>query len=232
MRRHRKQGLGLTIAGGAIIAGSIAVGAAPVAVLGLVLLPFGIFRLTRALRRKKRLRILELRPAPAALPAADPLIARLGALVAGGARPDVREQVTELAVLVSRLAEHRAAHFGAAAEIVAVTGPVEPLVGLLEKQVAAVNRLDAELAELDEETLVRALAASEARGEPPSRRQSLLAGLDRLRALEDQRGALAQRLLEVSTLLRRAVATGLRVADPDAAQRAEIELAKAALEQP
>jgi hypothetical protein len=39
-----------------------------------------------------------------------------------------------------------------------------------------------------------------------------------------------QRLLEVSTLLRRAIATGLRVADPDAAHRAELELARAALE--
>jgi len=107
---------------------------------------------------------------------------------------------------------------------------VAPLVALLERQVGALDQLDRELATLDEETLVRALVASEARGEPPSRRRTMLDGLDRLRALEDQRAGLMQRLLEVSTLLRRAIATGLGVADPDAAHRAELELARAALD--
>jgi hypothetical protein len=229
LRRRRWRGIAFAVAGGAGVAGGVAL-AAPVAlVCGLAALPVGIYELATSVRRK-RPTLFTLRRAPAALPAADPLLARLGALVGGAAPPDVREQVTELAVLVSRLAEHRATHLGAAADIDAVTGPVAPLVALVERQVAAIARLDGELAGLDEETLSRALAASEARGEPPSRRRPLLEGLDRLRALEDQRAGLVQRLLEATTLLRRAVATGLAVADPDAAQRAELELARAALE--
>src|SRR5262249_27410656 len=144
---------------------------------------------------------------------------------------DVRALVTEIAVLVQRLADHRAEAAGAAArELDVVVKPIEPLVGLLEKLVGSIGALDKELGELDEATMVRALAASEARGEPRARRTPLLEGLDRLRVLEDQRARQLQRLLEVSTLLRRAITTGLRVADPEAAGRAELQQALAALE--
>ena len=132
-------------------------------------------------------------------------------------------------MLVQRLADHRAETAGAAArELDAVVEPIEPLVGLLEKLAIEIATLDRELGDLDEATMVRALGASEARGEPRARRTPLLEGLDRLRVLEDQRARQVQRLLEVSALLRRAVSTGLRVADPEAAGRAE--LARAALE--
>src|SRR5262249_7790982 len=91
--------------------------------------------------------LLRLRQAPAMLPAADPLVARLAALLSGDAvRADVRAQVTELAVLVQRLADHRAEALGARAEIDLVTEPVAPLVGLIEKTVAALGAIDAELA--------------------------------------------------------------------------------------
>ena len=186
-----------------------------------------------ASRRRKNPTLLALREAPTALPAADPFVARLGALLAGPVQTDLREQVTELAILVLRLADRRAETVGRAAgrELDALIKPVEPLIGLLEKQVAALVALDKELAGLDEATMVRALAGSEARGEPAVRREPLLTGLDRLRALEDQRSAHMHRLLDVSTLLRRAVNTGLRVQDAEALGKAELELAIAALEE-
>jgi hypothetical protein len=58
----------------------------------------------------------------------------------------------------------------------------------------------------------------------------LLEGLDRLRELEEQRARRLGRLLEAASLLRRAVELGLRAGDPDAAYRAEIAQALAALE--
>ena len=58
---------------------------------------------------------------------------------------------------------------------------------------------------LDEGTLVRALAASEARGETRARRLELLEGLERLRTLEEQRGRHLSGLLEAASLLERAV---------------------------
>lgn len=72
---------------------------------------------------------------------------------------------------------------------------------------------------------MRALAASEARGEPAARRAELLAGLDRLRALEDERGLLVHHLLESESLLRRAVDVGLKIRDEDAEHTRRVALA-------
>ena len=184
------------------------------------------------MRSARRGPLLSLRQAPAALPASDSLVARLLASIQGGdVQADVVEQLTELALLVQRLTDRRAELMGGArAEIDAVTAPVEPLVALLEKEVAGLVALDREMASLDEGVMVRALASSEARGEPPSRRESILSGLDRLRTLEDARVAHMRRLLDASALLRRAVELGLRVVDDEAVQRAELERARALLE--
>jgi hypothetical protein len=98
---------------------------------------------------------------------------------------------------------------GADAALSLVTEPLGPLVDVIERIVRALIAIDAGLAEVDEGAIVRAIASSQARKEPPSARDDLLAGLDRLRSLEDRRAAELQRLLEASSLLHRIVALGL-----------------------
>jgi len=111
-----------------------------------------------------------------------------------------------------------------------VTQPVAPLVDVVDRTVRALGEIDRELRALDEGTIVRALAASEARKEPAARRADLLDGLDRLRELEDRRAQLLGRLLDAASLLRRSVELGLRTGDADAAYRAELGQALKALE--
>jgi len=183
----------------------------------------------RQRRRRRRPPFLRLRAAPA-LPASDPLVARLAALLAPDTAPELRGLVGELALAVQRLVDHRAAAPGAQAELDAITQPVAPLVALIEGHVLRLRDIDRALAGLDEGNLVRALATSEARGEPPERRLDLLAGLDRLRGLEDERAACFHRLLEAESLLRRAVDLGLEVRDEDAEQARRIAQARHALE--
>lgn len=150
---------------------------------------------------------LPLRPAPAALPASDPLVARVARLLRPASplpapAADVQELLREVALLLQVAVDARARdRYGEAPQ-----AELEALLGLVEAEVGRLAQLDPELAGLSEGNLVRALAQSEARGEPPFKREPLLEGLDRLRALEDQRGAAMQRLLEAAALLRRAVA--------------------------
>lgn len=179
-------------------------------------------------RQARRESLLKLRRAPA-LPASDPLVARLAALLTADTRAELRELVGGLALVVQRLVDHRAAAPGARAELDAVTGPVAPLVDLVAAQVVRVREIDAALAGLDEGELVRALAVSEARGEPAQARHDLLLGLDRLRGLEDERAAIFHRLLEAESLLRRAVEVGLGVRDEDAGQARAVDQALHAL---
>jgi hypothetical protein len=159
--------------------------------------------------------LLRLRPATAALPASDPWVARLGALLGPTTVADVREQIGELALAVQRLVDHRVEHLRERAEIDLVTEPVEALVGLVEREVATISALDNQLRELDEGDLVRAIARSEARGEPAADTDRLRVGLVRLRGLEDDRARAMHRLLDAARLLRRSVALGLGVRDAD-----------------
>lgn len=159
---------------------------------------------------------LRLRRAPAALPASDPLVARIAALLSERTADDVREQLGEVALWVQRFVDHRAQQSGAAAtEVEMVTGPVNPLVELLETETRRIDGLDLAMSDLDEGDLVRGLAAAQARGATPTEREGLLEGLDRIRRLEDQRAAAFGRLLEISSLLRRATTLGLRIEDGD-----------------
>jgi hypothetical protein len=189
---------------------------------------------------ERRIRPLyHLRDSPAALPASDPLVARVAGLLdetsAGPTPADVRAQLGELALLVQRLVDRRAelTGFGEVAELELLTGPVEPLIGELERRVRELARCDRELAELDEATMVRALGAVEAKRDDPARRalerKRLLDGLDRLRSLEDRRMTGFHGLLEASMLLRRAVDLGLGVHEPVAEQERRVKLALAAL---
>ncbi len=173
--------------------------------------------------------LLSLRPAPAALPASDPLVRRLAAHLRDGLAADVREPIAELALVVQRLVDHRAANRGEGAELDRVLAPLIPLVDLIDAQVNGLRAIDQELRGLEEGTMVRALAASEARGEPPSARDGLLAGLDRLRALEDQRSLALHRLLSAGDLLRRAADLGLGVHDEGQEHERQIQLALHAL---
>lgn len=183
---------------------------------------------TRRRRSQRRESLLKLRKAPA-LPASDPLVARLAGLLGPHTRPELRELIGGLALAVQRLVDHRAAAPGARAELDALTAPVAPLVDLVVAQAGRLREIDGVLAGLDEGELVRALAVSEARGEPAESRHDLLLGLDRLRGLEDERAAIFHRLLEAESLLRRAVEVGLGVRDEDAGQARAVEQALHAL---
>jgi len=170
-----------------------------------------------------------LRSYPAALPASDPLVARLAALLHEGMPGDVRDVVGELALLVQRLVDHRAHHVRDSQELDMLTGPVEPLVAAVERLVAQLEQIGRELSELDEGAMVRALAVSRARGEGAPQREGLLLGLDRLRALEDQRAEVFHRLLEARSLLTRTVEMGLEVHDEGLEHERQLALATAAL---
>ena len=183
--------------------------------------------LSRA-NRRRRPALMRLRQTPAALPASDPLVAKLSALLEDRTPDDVRDQVGALALAVQRLVDHRARNRGEAEEIDAVTAPVQRLVELVEIQVRRIAKIDAELADLDEGALVRGITAGQARG-TPSDREALLTGLDRLRTLEDARAAAFHRLLEAGTLMRRATELGLSVHDGQAAHEREVSLALALL---
>jgi len=208
--------------GGNTIAGLIVLGTAVVAT--------GVFMLVARRRRAAPPKaLLSLRPAPAALPASDPLVRRLAAHLRDDLAADVREPIAELALVVQRLVDHRAANGGEAAELDRVLAPMTPLVDLIDAQVANLRAIDRELHGLEEGAMVRALAASEARGEPPGAREALLVGLDRLRALEDQRALALHRLLSAADLLRRAADLGLGVHDEAQAHERQIQLAMHAL---
>ncbi|MGH1341038.1 MAG: serine/threonine-protein kinase [Nannocystales bacterium] len=171
-----------------------------------------------------------LREAPVALPASDPFVARLSALLQADPPADVRAVIADLALMVQRLVDHRAALQGANAdEIDMVTEPVEALVGAVEQSVQRLASISAELSTLDEGAMVRALAASEARGDAAVARQPMLEGLDRLRSLEDHRATMFHRLLEVQALLHRTIAMGLAVQDPAAQHERDMQHALATL---
>ncbi|PRQ04474.1 Serine/threonine-protein kinase PknB [Enhygromyxa salina] len=220
----------LGVAGGVIFAGVVA-GIVATALIG--------SRASSALAARRVRALYHLRPQPAALPASDPLVARLAALLdgtsAGPTPADVRAQLGELALLVQRLVDRRAELTGLheGRELELLTAPVEPLISELEARVRELARCDRELGELDEATMVRALAAVDARAGDPGpqslERQRLLDGLDRLRSLEDRRTSTFHGLLEASTLLRRAIDLGLGVHDPAAEQQRQVQLALAAL---
>lgn len=226
-RRVTRRIAGWTAASTALIAalplalGAPAWVALPIVLLGLIV-GLSIFFGARAKFRKHVAPLLRLREAPAALPASDPLVARLAALLTAGSAAEIRELCGELALAVQRLVDHAAAAPGAHGELAMITSSMEPLVALVERQVRRLGEIDAALRELDEGNLVRALAASEARGEPPSRREDLLAGLDRLRGLEDERALTMHRLLSAEHLLRRAVELGLQVRDDDALHERQV----------
>jgi hypothetical protein len=207
--------------------------------IGMVVAVIAAMQASSAAAERRIRPLYHLRESPAALPASDPLVARVAALLdetsAGPTPADVRAQLGELALLVQRLVDRRAELTGLheAAELRLLTAPVEPLIGELERRVRELARCDRELAELDEATIVRALAALEAKRDDPAKRalerKRLLDGLDRLRSLEDRRMSGFHRLLEASMLLRRAVDLGLGVHDPAAEQERRVQLALAAL---
>lgn len=173
---------------------------------------------------------LELKEEPAALPASDPLVRRLAALLPAG--KELETILKEMAILLQRLVDHRGRlqeDRAQRAELEWLTEPLEPLVDLVVTQTTQLKEIDAELDQLDEGRLIRAVASSEARGEAASLREPLLLGLDRLRDLETERAAILHRLLEAGSLIRRAAELVLEVRDDRTVHEAEIRLAIAAL---
>jgi hypothetical protein len=173
--------------------------------------------------------LMRLRAGPAALPASDPLVARLAAMIQAKPAADVAELVGELALLVQRLVDHRVANIGESAEIDMATEPVRELIELVERRVTQIVEIDAELAQLDEGKLVRALASARARAEPSQTSARLLDGLDRLRELEVHRAQTFSALLAAGDLMRRSVELGLRVRDAEAEHERHVRAALIAL---
>jgi hypothetical protein len=194
----------------------------------------GLIRNHRAKKDAKRLPLAQLRAAPAALPASDALVAAIASALTAARSPDVRARIEELALLVQRVCDAKAAlaagSAAGAAEAERVTTPVRPLVELACATAAAIEAIDHQLASLDEGAIVRALARCDARNEAPALRQELLSGLDTLRQLEEQRSQLFGRLLEITSLLRAAVALGLAEASAQTSADAEVAHALAALD--
>ncbi|MBX7083632.1 MAG: protein kinase [Nannocystaceae bacterium] len=200
----------------------------PVVLLGIVLAA----AVARYRRRRPRRPdpLMRLRRAPVALPASDPWVARLAATLSSSTAADVRQRVAELALAVQRLVDHRIEHHRERAEIELVTAPIDPLVQAIEREVSRIGTIDEELRALDEGQLVRALARSEARGEPAHEREAIVARLTRLRVLEDARAAGLGRLLDAGALIDRAVAMGLRIRDDAVEHDREVAAALRALE--
>lgn len=222
-----------TIAVGILIALGLVVPASIIGIIGVVI----ALALTRLRGRTPPpiAALMRLRAAPVALPASDPWVARLAALLVPETASDVREQVGELALAVQQLVDHRVQHRAEREEIDMVTAPVESLVGLIEREVAGIAAIDAELAGplgLDEGELVRRIARSEARGEPDSERAPIREGLLRLRTLEDERARAMHRLLDAGGLVRRAAALGLGVRDADVEHARLVAASLAALASP
>jgi hypothetical protein len=203
---------------------------AAVALTGFAVVVLSMADLSNRLAARKTYAHYQLRAIPAALPASDPLVARLAALLRGEVPADVRGVVGELALLVQRLVDHRATLLGVQArEVEVLTAPVLPIVDAVERHVAELQRISSESVTLDEGAMVRALAASEARAEPPEARAPILDGLDRLRLLEEQRAALFHRLLEARSLLERTVRMGLAIHDPAREHDRQVALALSTL---
>jgi len=240
VRRRRKGAAVGAVAGGVTIAAGIGCLAAgtgivflPVVVLGTAALITGL-AVRATSKRWLRPPLAQLRPAAAALPIGDPLIARLARLLADVRAADVKERLADIALSVQRIADHRA-HLagteatGAVAGIELVLAPLERVVDSVDREVQVIAALDRELGDLDEGAMVRALAACEARGESLVRRRELLGGLDRLRSLEDRRTQALGRLLEAGALLRRAAEQALVEGAEAYAHEAEVARALAAL---
>jgi len=214
--------IALPIGGAAVVFGGL--GLATAICVGVI----GLLRGHRANTEAKRAPLAQLRAAPAALPAGDVLVAAVAAALTAARSPDVRARVEELALLVQRVCDAKADAAGdaaGAAEAERVTAPVRPLVELACATAGALGIIDDQLTSLDEGAMVRALARCDARHEAPALRQELLAGLDTLRQLEEQRSQLFGRLLEITSLLRAAVAFGL--AQTSALRSADVEVAHA-----
>lgn len=236
LKRRRRRNRAFKIAGGMGTFASIfalASGHAAAAALGglgmivaVTVLLIGLFGGRRDLQAAKRLPVGELRATPAALPAGDALVAAIAGALSTAKSPDVRVRLEELASLVQRLCDAKAA-LGAEGELVAE--PVKPLVDIARTTVDAIESIDQQLATLDEGAIVRALARSEARHEAPSLRVDLLAGLDTLRQLEEQRAKLFGRLLEITSLARTAIERGLTRAAELKSDDIEVAHALAAL---
>lgn len=189
-----------------------------------------LLRFSNSAIEKRSPGAFRLRETPVALPASDPFVARLSTLLQASPPADVRAILADLALVVQRLVDHRTAlRDSQRDESDWVTAPVDALVSAVERSVKRLAAVSTELSTLDEGAMVRALAASEARGDAPSVRQPILDGLDRLRALEDQRSVMFHRLLEVQALLHRTVTMGLAVQDPAAQHERNMERALATL---
>jgi hypothetical protein len=130
---------------------------------------------------------------------------------------------------VQRLCDHRDENRDAADTLAMLLEPLEELVSLICEEIEAIANIDQDLGGLDEGHLVRAIARSHAREEDSARRTDLLAGLDKLRALEDRRASHMSHLLQAAALLQRSVSLGLSQTNTTLLQSNRITMALASL---
>lgn len=238
-RRGLFLGSTVTAAAGAV---GIAAGAGAAVGIGILAITAAVagaltsWSMSRAAKRAAfRVPIGHLRATPAALPAGDALVAMIASTLATAKSPDVRARLDELAALVQRLCDAKAAlATGTSAERAdaeRVTAPVKPIVELARTTAAAIEAIDHQLATLDEGAIMRALARCEARKEAPELRIDLLAGLDTLRQLEEQRATLMRRLLELTSMARTTVSLGLDLVASLRSDDIEVAHALAALDE-
>lgn len=239
LARNQKIGVGVMVGTGALVGGTMLAAGLPLLAASLTFGAFvaigGLIALgMRSASEKRRAKwgraLMQLRRGPAALPASDPHVARLAALLRSTERaPDVRELLASLALIVQRLVDHREHNPSEAAQIDMASEPVGALLDAIERQVEAIAAIDAELRELDEGRLVRALAAARARDEAPGVQTKLLDGLERLRELEVLRAERFGRLLEAADLMRRSVELALAVQDAEQEHERQVRAALLAL---
>ena len=236
LKRQRRVATGMLVGSAALLAVSIVASTSSEALAGaglsiaLVGGLFGWLNHRRIKRWLNRSPLGQLRETPAALPAADTLVAIMAKALTDAKSPDVRARLEEITLLVQRLCDSKAALSNAdLAEAERVTAPVTPVVELARQTAEAIDALDGQLASLDEGAIVRALARCDARNEAPELRADLLAGLDTMRSLEEQRAVSFGRLLEITSLARTVVELGLVRASELRSDDIEVALAIAAL---
>jgi hypothetical protein len=182
---------------------------------------FGWWRQQRRARRSGAL--MPVRTAPAALPASDPLVARLTALLEAGVAPDVRARVADVALWTQRLVDHAGlAEPDGKNEVDLALATAAPVVDAFVRVTEDLITLDRELATLDESRLLRAVATARARDDAPEIVAAAERAVHALHELEARRSTQMQRLLEASSLLRRVAEAGLGVRDESTLARAEL----------
>lgn len=174
--------------------------------------------------RRSLVPLMRLRPKSVALPASDPLLAEMAQAFESAQSPDLRTQLTAMALDIQLLVDHRSAHLGASDDIDRVTAPVAALVELIVGIVRDVAEIDAQRAGIDESAILRELPHVSG-----AREAELLAALQRAESLLDRRARAFHQLLAAGESIHRSRALALEIVDEQSEHAREVERAFQAL---